>query len=462
MSHLSSFAFPQTGRQGTVLIVVAGLAALLLTMFLVLTRQVRAEVTDGVLVQRDAQARIMLTAALSFILEAGRLYGDQEGFGWTDVRDGSIGPKGPLTTDGAIPSSTPFLPEGAVLRVPMFAWKMPPCAVKPIVPYNPLLIPSFWLTEFENAPTAEAQRASTIGKILFPEFTNSPIATSWGQIPLQQTPKTVIPKDLMGNMPMDLANDNGLFALYNQVYQAYLYTPDLRPDYDQPNLHYALQPQPVKDTWTEFITGEKTVRPESERRAWFRIYREPPADHNGDSSPWYDRENMNRGSDPKEQDHGVFIVTCGSGGTEGFLNKEEAGSRFVVAGINRFDDLRRQERILWYRVRWSAYVGGGVDMASDYGASERQFPQINSKIQFSGAGGYALPGYQYTLRQNTNRLLQRRYSMNPNLDEQTSNLTTPVVSSDGAAPYQTNPRVLLNTLGTITMIERLEREPPKW
>ena len=106
-------------------------------------------------------------------------------------------------------------------------------------------------------------------------------------------------------------------------------------------------------------------------------------------------------------------------------------------------------------------MGGGVDMASDYGASERQFPQINSKIQFSGAGGYASPGFQYPLRQNTNRLLQRRYSMNPQVDEQTSGLTA-FTGSDGAAPYQTNPRVLLNTLGTITMIERLEREPPKW
>ena len=470
MNNFHQLIPPHQGRycrQGTVLIVVAGMAALLLTMFLVLTRQVRAEVTDGSLVLRDAQARITLSAAISYILETARFgcNADEETFGWTDVRDGGAGPKGPLTAAGVIPSDVPegstWPMQGSIKRCALQAWKCPPNAIFPSAAYNPVSLPGSWITEWEQ--TTEAGRWNTkIGKILAPTKVNAPLGVDLGFGNISQNAANWIPTSVWAS-PQEVLNDAGLYSLYGSVY-ATLYSPTqtqvLGPEYDN-----SLQPQPIQDTKDDFVKGGRdnagspVYRPESQRRTWFRIYRERPADHDGSGTPWYNREKITG-------NHGIFIVTCGAGETEGYrdfadflaTNPAEV-SKFRDKPI--FEDLRRQERILWYRVRWSGFVGGGVDLASDYGAAERQFPQVQSKIQFSGAGGYALPGFQYPLRQNTNRLLQRRYSMNPQVDEHTSGLTA-FTGSNGAAPDQVNPRVLLNTTGTIAMIERLEREPPVW
>ncbi len=89
-----------TTRRGTVLIVVAGLSALLASSALIFLISVRGDVEDMNLLQREAQARIMLTAACNYIQEASRLGWEPaaststehtEAFGWIDVRDGAWG-----------------------------------------------------------------------------------------------------------------------------------------------------------------------------------------------------------------------------------------------------------------------------------------------------------------------------------------------------------------------------------
>jgi len=89
----------------------------------------------------------MLMAACNYVLEASRLGYDyprgqlpadnkhREGFGWIDVRDGSIGPKdaaGQLlfTQPGQWPA-----PESAV-RCPMYVMKQPPFAVQQTIAYR--------------------------------------------------------------------------------------------------------------------------------------------------------------------------------------------------------------------------------------------------------------------------------------------------------------------------------------
>ena len=96
-------------RCGSVLIIVAGLSAILLMLSMAFIARMRSDSEESRQVGRDAQARIMLTGALHLIQEASRLgwsrtpvdassitdpsWGD-ECYGWTDVRDGSIGPRG--------------------------------------------------------------------------------------------------------------------------------------------------------------------------------------------------------------------------------------------------------------------------------------------------------------------------------------------------------------------------------
>jgi hypothetical protein len=98
-------------RRGSVLIIIAGLCTILLTLSMTFLVKMRMESEESILLIRDAQARIMLVSALQYIQESSRLgwrdmskvatdpWGDGapgfETFGWTDVRDGTIGPRGP-------------------------------------------------------------------------------------------------------------------------------------------------------------------------------------------------------------------------------------------------------------------------------------------------------------------------------------------------------------------------------
>ena len=88
---------------GFCFVVAAALAILMLLMFGIIIRQVASESQSGADVIADAQSRLMPPAALSFILEAGRLgaHVDGETFGWTDVRPqsytGAVSAAGVLT-----------------------------------------------------------------------------------------------------------------------------------------------------------------------------------------------------------------------------------------------------------------------------------------------------------------------------------------------------------------------------
>lgn len=136
---------PRTPRAGSVLIIVTGLAAVLLVMTMAFLARMRSDGEESLLVVREAQARIMLHAALNYLQEGARLGWDdpatpavEEAFGWTDVRDGGIGPRGAAgqrlwSDDAAFPG-----PGGRAARFAMHVLERPPFAIRPDRAPNPV------------------------------------------------------------------------------------------------------------------------------------------------------------------------------------------------------------------------------------------------------------------------------------------------------------------------------------
>ena len=122
-------------RRGTILILVAGMCAILSTLALAFLVRMRSDAEEGQLVLGAAQCRLMLHAGMQFVQEASRLgYASDadrsvEAWGWIDVRDGTMGPKdhagNQLWTAGRWPA------PGTVKRAPMYLVKRPPFAVVP-------------------------------------------------------------------------------------------------------------------------------------------------------------------------------------------------------------------------------------------------------------------------------------------------------------------------------------------
>lgn len=139
-------------RHGTVLIIVAGLSALMASMALTFLVRMRSDAEESLLTIREAQAHIMLVAACNYIQEASRLgYDDEPGnpwhkeaYGWIDVRDGTIGPK----PTALAPDSTQTFNFGSddsrffhletPFRFPMEVMEIPPFAISLAAAPNPI------------------------------------------------------------------------------------------------------------------------------------------------------------------------------------------------------------------------------------------------------------------------------------------------------------------------------------
>ncbi len=336
-------------RRGTTLVIVLGIASMLLVLALASFARMRSDGEESHLVLRDAQARVMLTAACQYLQETSRIgWGDPDGddrdtecFGWTDLRDGSIGPRGPRGDDGKLPvpswwtasrypedvdgdPSDPFeyqeddLPgrgsrrwpcPGSSMRGECFVPLRTPYAVRPMYAGNP---------------------------VFAPEGTDK---NDWGAA-------------------VRFANANGV-GMYD--------------------------PQPVSDDWAAFKAGDREARPSTTNLAWFRCYRELPSDHDADGTPWYDRVPLTG--------HGAFILACGAGGSLGYrfwdasdpgyhrdLEPETASESGRFADRAMFDELRGGERVLWYRVEWTGFSGGGLNVNDHY----RNRDQITGTFTHTG------------------------------------------------------------------------------
>ena len=139
-------------RSGTVLIVVAGISALLCSLALVFLTSGRTDLEEMDVLVHEAQARIMLAAACAYVQEASRIGWEPadstssehvEAYGWIDERDGELGPRVTTTAPPAVPpdATRPLrptdqdgqgklnFPVGAPVRFPMYVMNQPPCAI---------------------------------------------------------------------------------------------------------------------------------------------------------------------------------------------------------------------------------------------------------------------------------------------------------------------------------------------
>ena len=411
---------PFRARDGSILIIVVGLSALLLASYLVVASLVRTDAVDGQILMRDAQARIMLPSALGFILECARL-GQTSGtecFGWTDVRDGGIGPRGPIRSDGSLPppvggSAWPAL--GSAYRGDLHVLERPPCAVQLTRAYNPVSTPSEWVRDYEMARDPSA---TLLQRILNPQqgagseigvVPPNPAGSEGGSSEAPSSWYWTSSRD-----PQQILTNNGLATHWGKVWSA-IFEP---MDTFQPGYSQALSPQPVADTWSAHLAGDMRPRPQSVGQSWFRVRRLVPSHYDGNpSDAWFDTVPL--------AGYGVFLIACGAGGTRGYRDWAEVVADNATAIFlnepEQFEALRERERILWFRCQWSGFVGGAADSILSY----------NSRVNIPPCRAGTLSNYW---------LQQDKYHYNTSAGRNRS-------------------IALLNTLGTISWIEKLEREP---
>ena len=358
-------------RSGAVLIIVAGIASILIALCLSLVSLSRQDAQYAIHFEGEAQARLMLQSALMYIQESSRIgwgeHGDDLCFGWTDVRDGGLGPRAARQVSGKGVDRDPdnivpswwkwgtYRAHGGDNMLPSVATRTWPCPGSAI-----------------RAP--------------MPVFTRPPMA----MLPLlgvnAPTPRTTYGESGYDDYPM-WESGNNLTSL-DKRFAADLPSPSRQLG--------SLDNQPVASTWQEFVRGEELLpnsdlselryatRAGTSSRGWFRIYRETLGDHdaNGRSGAYSPNANavweldsvaLYDPLDPNEKmkNWNVFIIACGSGGTHGFRfwDRSDDGYSFALDPItakdsglftseDQFRSLRARETILFYRVEWTPLNGG--------------------------------------------------------------------------------------------------------
>lgn len=132
---------PDVRRQGSILILVVGVASLLAVTATAILLRVQADGRANRVVVQDAQCRLALTSALHFLLETSRIgWGEngEEAYGWVDIRDGEPGPR--IAGEGPVGAGNTWPQLGSVFRGDMFALRRPPYAMD----INPAPAPVPW------------------------------------------------------------------------------------------------------------------------------------------------------------------------------------------------------------------------------------------------------------------------------------------------------------------------------
>lgn len=286
-------------RRGAILTIVVGISVALLALALTFLSQMRADANISRALVDQAQARIMLTAACTYIQEASRVGHGEEAFGWRDIRDGSQrdavpGPRGfdgePLYAAG----SGEWPDVGGVARCAMRRPVLPPWATKRPYAYNP--VPRRWPHSNPNLSG---------GEIRYNNFEPQPAQFPYDEPDGAWTYDSHFTDDEDDGLVDGLQGHEGAWQAFAQ---------GSRLDPDDPASLRAHQGGP---------------------EAWFRVYRE-------------------------DVDH--FIVTVGTGATRGFRDWAEvqaAGAESLfLSDESVFQEAAVAERRQWYRVAWSPSVSG--------------------------------------------------------------------------------------------------------
>ncbi|MBA3707308.1 MAG: hypothetical protein H0W83_00645 [Planctomycetes bacterium] len=441
------------------MVIVAGLCMILLTLAVTFLVKMRMDSQESIMLVRDAQARIMLVSALQYIQESSRLgwrdlskiitdpWGDgspgYETYGWTDVRDGSIGPRGPRyynpTSAGDPKQDTLTQPtwwpgagypqdaDGKFYNAYTYAvgslpasgsrkWPCPGSAMRGdmYVEVQPRF--AVRLQKVANPFYARSDEANSVEAKAFLDDPSYTTATSVGDLL-----KNI--HFLDGASVLDGPYPNAPVKNGIPGQTAVSWIPFMNQWRSEG--FGGLDPQPVSATLALAKIGDDTPRPTSANLGWFRIYRELPSDHDMDGIPYFDHVPL--------EGHGVFIIACGGGATKGyrFWNAADPGYSIDLEPVtaqnsglfvdeSMFREMRASERILWYRAEWTAASGGSANTVDHYNVEEGVMSG-----QFSTAGSYS--GNNQNSWGDT-RLDNRRVSF----------------------------------FGSFKWIQRLERDPVKW
>jgi hypothetical protein len=310
-----------SSRGGSILIIVAGLAAIIAGLCLSMLAFARADREESIVLRQEVQARIMIYAAMDYVQETSRIgWHDPassgpvvDTYGWIDVRDGRPGPKGPdgkvvTNSDGTSVFSPVvndatggiFFPSvgGRAARCPMHLLQRPPSAVSPAQVTNPVV---------DAGPTTATRTGFNAG---------------WAKAINYTEP---------GSAPAVSVTD----ALFMKSVG---YPKNPLPEPEATNIRMAWR---IGDTRPVLSTVGQ---------AWFRVYRPTPAQVQ--ALPAFDGTTKSIRWTPA-----VFILAGGAGGTLGYQTYAEAvadgrGDAFQNDQAS-FDQIRARERILWYACEWS-------------------------------------------------------------------------------------------------------------
>lgn len=350
-------------RRGTVLIIIAGIAALMLAVSLTFLTRMRGDGEEAAYVLRDSTARIMLVNAMAYVCETSRLGWGEETFGWNDVHDHSVGPSCFVDKDGDGVRETAepvwvgdaWPAPGSSARCPMYVMQRPPRAITPHLGHNPMVIVD------ASLPAPPAGYKDGPGESL--------------------TRFNGVVVDVKGRRKM--------------------------ADFS------VLDPQPVAGNRADFVAGDPVPRIESLDLGWFRVYRERAIDHDGlpagSPEPYYDTVDLNGGTYPDGRqypDNGsVFVLTCGSGATQGYrfwstsdpgydraLEPVTAGDSGLFQSREQFESMRAEEQLLWFRIEWSPLVG---DQSGHNTYSGSYFNAIGNHREGSNIWGHNPPSTQF-------------------------------------------------------------------
>ena len=438
-------------RSGMLLLVISQIMIVLVIMTLSFIVVMRQDKQSSQRLIAHGQSRLMMHAALMYIQEGSRLgwsydpddpqtiqLAQQFGWasltgaahGWTDSRDGSLGPRGPRTFG-----------KGAGEK------GMPP--------------PAWWPFSYDYIPYPEDNDLSPINLRSFPcpgSAMRAAMAT-----PILTTHAT---DGRYNYNPIEPIDPNAAVWSLPRGTDFYPLA--------------ALDPQPQTDNWTAFAEGLATTNnqrgnatqaelPENQLqlrrhtvgKAWFRVYRELLGDHDADGTamkygPSYLEEVYGRSSGtypdpnfvwpldavalydpnyPQLKNWNVFIISCGSGGTRGFrwwnlptqdprraLEPVTASESGYFSSEVEFRRLRESEHIIWFRVHWSPMLGGYADKRLANSGVTSQRPLLgwrrwqfdNSVSRYEERGYFQYRGPNISSQGGNFQFIQRLPSEPPN------------------------------------------------
>ncbi len=322
----------QRHSRGAILILVAGISALLATMSLAFIYRIRAEGEDVQVLERFTQSRLMMQAGLSYVQESSRLgYGARasgqsdniEAFGWMDVR-GSVMNLLPAALPIPVKTTGPY---GAINTARPLK-SLDPLATLPGQPWpidlNPM--PLYRRGDWRDLDLPIHLRPAA----RFPMFAieRPPFAINPDAAPNPMGgPYRFGSTQVKGDVPMGWP---------------FLVLPDVSP--------VRMSGVSASDYHGEYINGDLRPRTESVGKSWFRVFRDGPT---------------------------TFVITVGSGTSEGFKNWSEVldpngdGST-VDSEASKFNSQQDFEHMvstesrMWFRCEWSPRIG---DVSSNHHVS---------------------------------------------------------------------------------------------